>query len=128
VTSTHTVSDAHAKEYWRYLRIWQQKLGLTDWRITQGPDDKNASFMAAMSKWDWVQRQVMATLGRKWKSSPVTPHTLEQTAVHELLHVALYELIETARKPGVSDEDLASIEHAVINKLEVLLVPGAGQQ
>jgi hypothetical protein len=53
----------------------------------------------------------------------VNSGTLEQTAVHELLHVLLYPLIEAAKSAQTSDEDLRSIEHGVINALERLLVP-----
>ncbi len=104
------------------LRAWQAKLGLQDWRIVLSPIPAKKS-MAEMDKWDWPQRQVTCRVGLDWKSTPVTEGTLEQTAVHELFHVLLYQLIEAARNPQTSDEDLRSIEHSIINKMERLLVP-----
>ena len=104
------------------LRGWQAKLGLQDWRIVLSPIPAKKS-MAEMDKWDWPQRQVTCRVGLDWKSTPVTEGTLEQTAVHELFHVLLYQLIEAARNPQTSDEDLRSIEHSIINKMERLLVP-----
>jgi len=80
--------------------------------------------MARVAEFDWPQRQARIELGRDWKSSPVNAGTLEQTAVHELLHVVLYELIETARDPHADANHLASVEHAVVNALEKAFVPG----
>jgi hypothetical protein len=117
------VTDADATEFAKCLRAWQVKLGLQDWRIVLSPIAAKKS-MAEMDKWDWLQRQVTCRLGRDWKSTPVNSTTIEQTAVHELLHVLLFELIETARNPTSSHEDIGSVEHRVINTLEQLLVPG----
>lgn len=124
----HILTDKDSAAYWRLFREWQRKLGLMDWRITQAPDSSKPNVMAFIDKFDWVQRQAKATLNRRWKATPITKHTLEQTAVHELLHVMLHELVEKAQTPGVSADDLASVEHSIINRLELLLVPGEGQQ
>lgn len=105
-----------------YIRSWQSRLGLQDWRIVMSPHPAKGA-MAEMTKWDWKQRQVTCRLGPDWKATPVTPHSLEQTAVHELLHVLLYELVESAKNPHVTQDDLMSIEHRVVNTLEGLLVP-----
>lgn len=104
------------------LRAWQGKLGLQDWRIVLSPLPAKKS-MAEMDKWDWPQRQVTCRVGLDWKSTPVTDGTIEQTAVHELLHVLLYPLIEAARNPHTDEGELRSIEHGIINLMERLLVP-----
>lgn len=119
---SNTLTPDDVAEFGKHLREWQGKLGLMGWRIVQSPIPAKKS-MAEMDKWDWPQRQVTCRVGLDWKSTPVTSGTLEQTAVHELLHVLLYELKQTAQEPGISDEDLRSIEHGVINALERLLVP-----
>lgn len=124
----YTLTDEDSAAYWRLFRDWQRKLGLMDWRITQSPDTTKPNVMAFIDTFDWVQRQAKATLNRRWKSTPITKHTLEQTAVHELLHVMLHELVEKAQTPGVHADELASVEHSIINRLELLLVPGEGQQ
>jgi hypothetical protein len=111
-----------AESFWAHLRRWQLKLGLAGWRITRSPKPaKNA--MAMMANWDWRQQQVSCRLGLDWRSSEVTQKSLEQTAVHELLHVLLHPLIEVAKTPGVDEESIAAAEHNVINTLEALLVP-----
>ena len=117
-----TLTPEDAEAFWSYLRLWQNKLGLAGWRITRSPKAAKGS-MAEMDKFDWRQQQVLCRLGLDWKSSPVTPVTLEQTAVHELLHVLLHPLIEVAKTPGVDELSIAAAEHTVINTLEGLLVP-----
>jgi hypothetical protein len=117
------VTDDEAEQFRKHLRTWQTRLGLGTWRIVFSPKPaKNA--MARVAEFDWPQRQARIELGRDWKSSPVNAGTLEQTAVHELLHVVLYELVEAARNPHASADELVSIEHAVVNALEKALVPG----
>jgi hypothetical protein len=111
-----------AEEFWAALSRWQGELSLTGWRITPSPTP--SKYMAEMAKWDWKQRQVSCRLGLNWKATPVTHAAIEQTAVHELLHVLLYPLIETVRANGAA-EDILAAEHAVINTLERLLVPDA---
>lgn len=115
-------TEQQAAEFAGYVRAWQAKLGLIDWRINV-TSKRAKSCMAQMFKWDLGQRQVVCQLGDAWREAPPDSNALEQTAVHELLHVLLHELIETAKTPGVTDEAIASIEHRVINVLEPLLVP-----
>lgn len=121
----HVVTDADAVEYERHMREWQKKLGLSGWRIVHSPIPAKKA-MAEMDKFDWRQRQVTARLGREWLSSPVTPVTLEQTAVHELLHLLLFPLAQAAGSgTAMPDDEVASLEHSIINTLETLLVPDA---
>lgn len=118
----HALTPDDEDAFWAALARWQGELSLTDWRITRSPTP--SPHMAEMHRWDWKQRQVSCRLGLNWKSTPITQATIEQTAVHELLHVLLYPLIETVRG-NASPDDIASAEHAVINTLERLLVPDA---
>lgn len=121
MNADHLTTPDDAVEFESYLREWQIRLGLQDWRIVMSPVPAKGS-MAEMDKWNWPQRQVTCRFGNNWKATPVTPHSLEQTAVHELLHVLLYELIEVAKNNQVSPDDLMSAQHRVINALEGLLV------
>jgi hypothetical protein len=118
-----TMTDADIEAFRKALDTWQERMGLKDWRIVFSPK-RAKNVMAQMDKWNWSQRQVTCRIGLDWMATPVTEVTITQTAVHELLHVLLYELIQSARNPSITDDDLASIEHRVINTLEVLLVPG----
>lgn len=122
----HTLTEAHVEQFWAAMDLWQERLGLLDWRIVKSSvRAKNA--MAEMRSFSWPQRQVTCRVGLNWKSCAPTPVAIEQTAVHELLHVLLKPLVEVARNDGC-EEDIMNAEHAVINVLERLLVPDRGAQ
>jgi hypothetical protein len=122
-TDNYTTPD-DANVFWGYLDEWQVKLGLSDWRIDKSP--KPSRYLAEMTNWDWGQRKVTCRFGNNWRKTQITKANLEQTAVHELLHVLLHELISASKYGGSSDVDLESVEHAVVNRLERLLVPKGG--
>lgn len=119
-TDNYTTPD-DAEAFWGYLDKWQAKLGLSDWRIIKSR--KPSRYLAEMVEWDWGQRKVTCKFGNNWRKTAITPANLEQTAVHELLHVLLHELIAASKYGGSNDTDLDSIEHAAINRLERLFVP-----
>ena len=51
----------------------------------------------------------------------ISPESLDKTALHELLHIFLYDLLCVATDPKSSDEEIEMQEHRVINLLENLL-------
>lgn len=51
----------------------------------------------------------------------ITPESLSKTALHEVLHVFLHDLIAVASDGRSTDEQLESAEHRVINVLEKAL-------
>ena len=101
---------------------WQQRLNLMDWRIVQSPKRSRGS-CAEVSRRDLAARLATYRIGENFGAEPVTELTIERTVVHELLHVFLYELVETARDPHASEDALEAAEHRVVNVLEKLLVP-----
>jgi hypothetical protein len=124
VSDDHTLTDKQKRHFWSCLFAWQERLGLTDWRITRSNRKPVGKTLCAMQDWEIGQRQVSCRLNSNWYSQEPTEEAIEQTAVHELLHVMLADLIELALTPGTTREDMESSEHAIINRLEKLLVPG----
>lgn len=112
---------AHARAFGRYLRKWQGLLNLHDWRVV--PRRGRARGVMADVTREIEHRVAGYRLGDTFGNAKVTPHSLESTALHEMLHVLLHELVEMARAPGTTDELLMSAEHRVINVLEGLLMP-----
>jgi hypothetical protein len=106
-----------------FMRSWQGKLGLDDWRIVRSLKKPRKGVMAEVLKRDLGQRLASYRVGMSFGATEVSPHSLEQTAVHELLHVLLFELIELAKDENTPAVVLESAEHRVINILERLLVP-----
>ena len=110
--------------FWNCVIKWKAVLGLQSWRITHRTVDRGR-FLALTDQWDARQRQVRITLCLTWSPRSVpTETTLEQTAVHELLHVVLHRLLEVASDRGAPQGDQDFEEHGVINMLENTLLSG----
>lgn len=111
------LSPAQDAEFDGYIREWQAILNLQDWRI-----ERSAGRSAgAMSN---VKVSYGARLGTyktgNWGSEEPTPKSLRQTALHEVLHVFVAELLHLTQNSAAADV-LESAEHRVVNTLEKLL-------
>jgi len=100
------------------VKKWQQVLSLGDWRIEKGM--KPAKQAMASVEFNESARLATYRLG-DFGSEKITPESLDKTALHELLHIFLHDLMMTASDPKSSDEDIEIQEHRVINLLENLL-------
>jgi hypothetical protein len=108
----------HIELFAQSVRKWQQILSLGDWRIEKGMKPAKA----AMASVEFNQTARLATyrLG-DFGAEKITPESLDKTALHELLHIFLYDLMCVATDPKSSDEEIEMQEHRVINLLENLL-------
>jgi len=111
-------SQQDAELFAQSVKKWQQVLSLGDWRIEKGMKPAKA----AMASVEFNQAARLATyrLG-DFGAEKITPESLDKTALHELLHVFLHDLMCTATDPKSSDEEIEMQEHRVINLLENLL-------
>ena len=100
------------------VRKWQQILSLGDWRIEKGM--KPAKAAMASVEFNETARLATYRLG-DFGAEKITPDSLDRTALHELLHIFLYDLLCVATDPKSSDEEIEMQEHRVINLLEKLL-------
>jgi len=100
------------------VRKWQQILSLGDWRIEKG--SKPAKEAMASVEFNQTARLATYRLG-DFGAEKITPESLDKTALHELLHIFLYDLLCVATDPKSSDEEIEMQEHRVINLLEQLL-------
>jgi hypothetical protein len=101
-----------------YVVKWQALLNLCDWRIERV--NKPAKNAMASVEFHFPARLAVYKLG-DWGATPITAKSLEQTAVHELLHVVLYDLIAISQNRDTKEEELEAAEHRVINIFERLL-------
>ena len=108
----------HAELFAQSVKKWQQVLSLGDWRIEKGM--KPAKQAMASVEFNQTARLATYRLG-DFGAEKITPDSLDKTALHELLHVFLYDLMCVATDPKSSDEDIEMQEHRVINLLEKLL-------
>jgi len=100
------------------VKKWQQVLSLGDWRIEKGM--KPAKEAMASVEFNQAARLATYRLG-DFGAEKITPESLDKTALHELLHVFLHDLMCTATDPKSSDEEIEMQEHRIINLLEHLL-------
>ena len=111
-------TSEHDELFAQSVRKWQQVLSLGDWRIEKGLKPAKA----AMASVEFNQGARLATyrLG-DFGAEKITPDSLDKTALHELLHIFLHDLMDVATDPKSSDEEIEMQEHRVINLLENLL-------
>ena len=100
------------------VKKWQQVLSLGDWRIEKG--SKPAKEAMASVEFNQTARLATYRLG-DFGAEKITSESLDRTALHELLHIFLYDLMCVATDPKSSDEEIEMQEHRVINLLENLL-------
>lgn len=117
---TNPVTGDNAILFDSYVVKWQARLNLGDWRIERG--GKPAKNAMASVEVNPPARLATYRLG-DFGAEAITPVSLEKTAIHEMLHILLHDLIDTAQGKATDDE-LETHEHRVINVLERLL---AGQ-
>tara|TARA_R110000822_G_scaffold44769_5_gene120047 strand:+ start:196 stop:570 length:375 start_codon:yes stop_codon:yes gene_type:complete len=108
----------HAELFAQSVRKWQQVLSLGDWRIERG--SKPAKEAMASVEFNQTARLATYRLG-DFGAEKITPDSLDRTALHELLHIFLHDLLCVATDPKSSDEEIEMQEHRVINLLENLL-------
>jgi hypothetical protein len=107
-----------AKLFAQSVKKWQQVLSLGDWRIEKG--SKPAKEAMASVEFNQTARLATYRLG-DFGAEKITPDSLDKTALHELLHIFLHDLMCVATDPKSSDEEIEMQEHRVINLLENLL-------
>ena len=107
-----------AELFAKSVQKWQQVLSLGDWRIEKGMKPAKAA-MASVEIND-IARLATYRLG-DFGAEKITPDSLDKTALHELLHVFLHDLITVAQDPKSSQDEIDMQEHRVVNLLENLL-------
>ena len=114
----HRLTDADHKKFDHYMMKWKELLNLRNWRIERIPGSSKAMAEIAIMRED---RLAGYRTGKSFgTTTPVTDFSLEQTAVHELLHVFLDDY-KDAVKSG-SEDYIMSVEHSLITVLEGLLL------
>jgi len=108
----------HAELFAQSVKKWQQVLSLGDWRIEKG--SKPAKQAMASVEFTPNARLAVYRLG-DFGAEKITPESLDRTALHELLHIFLHDLMVVSQDPKSSQDEIEMQEHRVINLLENLL-------
>lgn len=113
------IPDAEqAAEFDQYVAFWQQRLALQNWRIERVK--KVAKDAMASVEFDDGAKLATYRLG-DFGATEITSESLSKTALHELLHVLLRDLLNGATDNRTSNDQLEALEHGVINVLEKVL-------
>lgn len=112
------LSEADKIAFDAYVQKWQGKLSLADWRFVRSL--KKTKELAQIQMWH-KDRLASYRIGSDFGSAPVTPASLEATALHEVLHTFVAELVNQISY-GITGEVLDSAEHRVVNTLTTLLL------
>lgn len=113
-----TPNKDEAELFDKSVKKWQQILNIGDWRIEKGT--KPAKQAMASVEFNQTARLATYRLG-DFGAEKITPESLDKTALHELLHIFLYDLMTVATDPKSSEDDIEMQEHRIINLLENLL-------
>lgn len=116
-TKLPSLTEEQNAEFDRLVLVWQERLNLMDWRIERGI--RPAVGAMASVKNNYPARLATYRTGAGWPTA--TTKDIEATVVHELLHIALCELLHLTAASASADV-LESAEHRVVNTLEKLLM------
>ncbi len=102
------------------VKVWQKCFGLQDWNISAFIGDTGEN-MATADMWhDAHGAQIKLALAFKYRPER---KWLDRLAMHEVAHVMLCDLVRLTRMRSVSEWQIEAAEHAIIRRLENLLVP-----
>ena len=107
-----------AEIFAKSVKKYQLLLSLGDWRIEKG--SKPAKAAMASVEFNASARLATYRLG-DFGAEKITPESLDKTALHELLHVFLHDLMTVAQDPKSSQDEVEMQEHRIINLLENLI-------
>ena len=107
-----------AEIFAKSVKKYQLLLSLGDWRIERG--SKPAKNAMASVEFNQSARLATYRLG-DFGAEKITPESLDKTALHELLHIFLHDLMCVAQDPKSSEDEIEMQEHRVINLLENLI-------
>jgi hypothetical protein len=117
------LTKKHRADFAAFMSKWQGLLNLRDWRIGLSGVHASPSVLAVAFKRELDARLASIRLPKEWnENTPPTHANLEDTALHEILHVFLHELLQFASAPGADEDDIMSAEHRVVQTLVHLLL------
>lgn len=107
-----------AVQFDQYIEYWQQYLSLQNWRIERVK--KPAKDAMASIAFDDSAKLATYRLG-DFGGTEINSESLSKTALHEILHVLLHDLLVGAADNRGNEEQIDALEHSVINVLEKVL-------
>ena len=122
---SHYTTKHDFRVFSQAVRLWVDRLGLTDWRVTllhqnnSEVEHARASFSAYVS-----DRVATVYLEPDWKTNKPSDFILEKCALHEVAHILFATLTDYAAARYIGPCDIANEEHAIIHRLEDVFYGG----
>jgi len=117
-------TKAHFKIFETAVRKWATDLGLRDWEIFIKHEADAPDALATLSKNSG--RTVWIGLAQDWgKTHKITKLAMQRTALHEVCHLLLYDLVEAAKERCIKDGEIEELEHKLVYLLENVLLGDA---
>lgn len=114
----HKLTAVDNQKFDGFIMKWKQLLNLGNWRIERVPGTTKAMAEVSISRED---RLAAYKTGKSFGvTTPVTDFSLEQTALHELLHVFFDDFKDSVKSDN--PDYVMSAEHSLITVLENLLL------
>lgn len=113
----------HYSLFKKEVSYWVKRLGLTDWEIYYGFDDKDKDSFATVN-WRYKARKATIFLHKNWDVPNVNidiERQIKTSALHEVLHILLARLNGLANDRTLDEIEYDSEEHGVINTIINLL-------
>lgn len=116
----------HFSLFKKECRHWIDRFGLRDWNVTfRQMDIENSdpdSVTGAECVADLKGRVAALVLQADWRDVEVTNRLVREMAFHEVCHLLLWCLMQLALRRSVSEEDIQAEVHAVIRRLENVIL------
>jgi hypothetical protein len=121
------VSDEDLDKFDHFMEKWRTLLNLRNWRVLRAKK-REVKNMAALLSVEHEHKLARYSVGLDFGSSKVTDESLESTALHEMLHLLLRPLLDTAMAETEHNDTVLEEEHSVIIVLEQLLLHAYKEQ
>ena len=96
-------------------------LGLTEWDVYFQHGGVNDVY--AQTAWENGSKVATITLCDDWDDlRPRTNAEIKRVALHEVLHIAMADIVSHAEARYISEEGLQAAEHTFIRRMEKLII------
>ena len=119
MAKSNKTSKADFEAFKKTVVYWQNKLGLTDWKLYLSHDTVENTLA-------WVRRDnegrcASIGLSVNWEHQKVSRKLINECALHEVLHILLANLRYAGQQRQTTETDFSIAEHEIIRRLEKVL-------
>lgn len=111
---------AQFKLFKEHSEKWRLALGLNDWYVYYSHEKAEGTY--ARTRWDNGSQIATIILNTTWDvMRPLDSRELDRVALHEMLHVAMADIVAHAESRYITEDGLEQAEHRLIRRMEYAL-------